>query len=120
MPYCDIILSSSTSARAVPAPRPSAASAVARIFQGFIGDSSSLWWTAVSRPHAVFRLGTDGGREPPGRRVDEAAEVGPRLARIDDLLHAEGLRGAEGRGMRAQARFDLGFARLGIGRGGDL
>src|SRR5688572_9264570 len=100
MPYWDIILSSLTSAVAGPAARPSAAVAAARSFQGFIACSS--YSCGVSGSYAVLGFGADGSRQPARRRVDEPAQVGPGLARVDDLLHAEGLGGAEGRGVGAQ------------------
>src|SRR3546814_11190788 len=54
------------------------------------------------RPHARLELHTDVGLQSRLRRFDEAAEIGARLARIADVLDAEGLGGTEGRAVDAQ------------------
>src|SRR3546814_2933353 len=72
------------------------------------------------RPHARLELHTDVGLQSRLRRFDEAAEIGARLARIDDVLDAEGLGGTEGRAVDAQLLLQLLLALLRIGRRFDL
>src|SRR5690349_18691453 len=64
------------------------------------------------RSHAVFRLRAERRAEPAFRGIDESAKVGPRLARIDDVLDAERFGRAERRGEGAELLLDLRLACL--------
>src|SRR5579862_441992 len=138
MPYCVASLTSSVSARAgvvartsktiatrIPAYRfhmvfhPPVVSA-----QGLMGLLSALRASRLirarggpsrSRAHAAFEFRTERRAKLRLRSVDEATQVRPRLARINDVLDAERLRREKRRRERAKLRLDLGLASLRIG-----
>src|SRR3989304_1660244 len=74
----------------------------------------SSFHASGSRAHPAFVFGPDAGRKLTLHRIDKAAQIGPRIARVDHVLDCERLGSHDRRRKPAQLGFDFLYAQGGV------